>query len=165
MSRARWLCLAADDRLRGTDMARDPRHEAVIVAATESAGWDARRQGLTVSFERILLAGDAAVASFVVDEDRKMVVWLEWTGKQWNQLGSTVLGPKTGGFQSFRPSEDRSNYWTVIAAGLAPAGRTSAVITLAGEEHAVPVVEGLYLFALDVEGELQLERLLVKLVE
>jgi hypothetical protein len=146
-------------------MARDPRHEAGIVAATESAEWDARRQGLTVSFERILLVGDAAVASFVVDDVRKMVVWLEWTGKRWNQLGSTVLGPKAGGFQSFRPSEDRPNHSTVIAAGLAPAGRTSAVITLAREEHVVPVVEGLYLFAVGVEGELQPERLPVKLVE
>lgn len=145
-------------------MARDPRHEAAIAAATERAEWDARQQGLTVSFERILVAGDAAVASFVVDQGRKMVVWLERTVSRWDQLGSTVLGPKVEGFQSFRPSEDRPNHWTVIAAGLAPAGRVSAVITFAGEEHTVPVVDGLYLFAVGVEGELQLERLPVKLV-
>jgi hypothetical protein len=145
-------------------MTRDPRHQGAIAAATESAEWDARQQGLTVSFERILVAGDAAVASFVVDQGRKMVVWLERTVKRWDQLGSTVLGPKPGGFESFRPSEDRPNHWTVVAAGLAPAGHVTAVITFAGEEHAVPVVDGLYLFAVGVKGDPQLERLPVKLV-
>jgi hypothetical protein len=148
-----------------THVARDPRQKAAILAATESAEWDARRQRLTVSFERILVAGDAAVASFIVDGRRRMVVGLEWTGDDWSALSSTVVGPAPGGFQSFRPSEHRPDHWTVIAAGLAPAGSLNAVIAFAGEERTVPVVDRLYLFALGVEGEPELEPLDIELVE
>jgi hypothetical protein len=51
--------------------------EAAIVAATEAAEWHAEREGLALTFERIVVAGGAAVASFAVDADRRLIVSLE----------------------------------------------------------------------------------------
>jgi len=42
----------------------EPEQEAA--AATESAEWDAGSEGLAVTFERIAVSRDAAVASFVL---------------------------------------------------------------------------------------------------
>jgi hypothetical protein len=45
----------------------DPEQGAGFAAATEAAQWHAGLEGLTVTFERIVVPGDVAVASFVVD--------------------------------------------------------------------------------------------------
>jgi NAD(P)-dependent dehydrogenase (short-subunit alcohol dehydrogenase family) len=52
-----------------------------------------------------------------------------------------------------------------IAAGLAPDGVSGASITLAGDQHVVPVIERLYLFAVAVDREPELEPLAVSFVE
>jgi hypothetical protein len=145
---------------------RDPEQEAAIAAATEAAEWHAGREDLTVTFERIVVGGDAAVACFVVDQGRRMIVALERTRRHgWDALTSTVLGPEHNGSQSFRPSEERADHWTIIAAGLAPEHATTASVAFAGEQHLLPVIDGLYLFAVGVEGEPELERLPVSFVE
>jgi hypothetical protein len=140
----------------------DPEQDAAIAAATEAAEWDA--QGLALTFERIVVAGDAAIASFVVDASRRMIVGLE-RARDWDALSSTVLGPDHRASQSFRPSEHRTNRWTIFAAGLAPDGVSGASITLAGDQHVVPVIERLYLFAVAVDREPELEPLAVSFVE
>src|SRR5512132_2521342 len=81
-----------------------PEQEAAIAAATEAAEWHAGREGLGVTFERIVVAGDAAVASFVVDASRRMIVGLERARGDWDALDSTVLGPNHGASQSFQPT-------------------------------------------------------------
>jgi hypothetical protein len=139
--------------------------DAAIATATETAQWDARRAGLTIGFDRIVVTATAAVASFVVGEGRRMIVGLEWTGTEWVALKSTVLGPDHRGSQSFRPSEHRPGHWTIVVGGLAPAGVATAVISLLGEERRVPVVDGLYLFAAGVDDEPELEPLEVEFVE
>jgi hypothetical protein len=143
----------------------DPEQDAAIAAATEAAEWDAAREGLTLTFERIVVAGDAAVASFVVDASRRMIVGLERARDDWDALNSTVLGPDHRASQSFRPSEHRTGRWTIFAAGLAPDGVSGASITLAGDQHVVPVIERLYLFAVAVDREPELEPLAVSFVE
>jgi hypothetical protein len=147
------------------DVAADARRDAAIAVATENAEWDARQLRLTARFERILVAGDAALAAFKVDESRRIVVGIEWTDEEWEALDSTVIGPSTEGFQSVRPSEHRPDRWTVIVAGLAPVGSLKAAIVFAGDEHVVPVLDRLYLFALGVEGQLDLEPLSIELRE
>ena len=118
-----------------------------------------------VTFERIVVAGDAAVASFVVDESRRIIVGLERASGNWDALNSTVLGPDHRASQSFRPSEHRTGRWTIIAAGLAPDGATRASITLAGDQRVVPVIERLYLFAVAVDREPELDPFAVSFVE
>lgn len=137
----------------------DPERESAIAAASKAAEWHAGREGLGATFERIVVAGDAAVASFVVDAGRRMIVGLERAGGDWDVLNSRVIGPEQGGFESFRPSEHRTGHWTIIAAGLAPDGASRAAIALAGHQHIVPVTERLYLFAVALEGEPEPERL------
>jgi hypothetical protein len=144
----------------------DPEQAAAIAAATEAAEWHAGREGLAVTFERIVVAGDAAVASFVVDANRRMIVGLERASADWDALNSQVLGPDQRAFQSFRPSEHRPGHWTIIAGGLAPDGASRASITLAGDQHVVvPVLERFYLFAVGLDDEPELERLPVSFVE
>jgi hypothetical protein len=144
----------------------DPEQEAAITAATKAAEWHGDREDLTVTFERIVVEGDAGVACFVADEGRRMVVGLERTRRhEWDALTSTVLGPDAPAAQSFRPSEERAGHWTIIAAGLAPKRATGASVAFAGKQHLVPVIEGVYLFAVAVEGEPELERLPVTFVE
>jgi hypothetical protein len=143
----------------------DPEQEAAIAAATEAAEWNAEREGLKVTFERIVVAGDAAVASFVVDASRRMIVGLERARGDWDVLKSTVLGPNHHASQSFRPSEHRAGHWTIIAGGLAPDGASRAYITLASDQYVAPVIERLYLFAVALDGEPELERLSVSFVE
>jgi hypothetical protein len=104
-------------------------------------------------FERIVVADDAAVASFVVDARRRMIVGLEREPGDWVALNSTVLGLDQRAFESLRPSEHRAGRWTIIAGGLAPDGASSASITLSGDQRLVPVVDGLYLFAVVFEHE------------
>jgi hypothetical protein len=144
---------------------RDPEQEAATTAATAAAEWDTARQGAALVFERILVVGDAAVASFVVDGSRRMIVGLERTHRGWDALDSTVLGPDTRAFQSFRPSEHRSDHWTIIAAGFAPEGAAKASVSVAGDQHLVPVLDGLYLFAVGVDAEPELHQLPVRFVE
>jgi hypothetical protein len=142
-----------------------PEQEAAIAAATEAAEWHAGREGLGVTFERIVVAGDAAVASFVVDASRRMIVGLERARGDRDALDSTVLGPNHGASQSFRPSEHRAGHWTIIAGGLAPDGASRASITVAGDQHVVPVIERLSLFAVALDGEPGLEPVPVSFVE
>jgi hypothetical protein len=144
---------------------RDPKQEAAMMAAIEAADWEADRQGLAITFERILIADDAAVASFVVDGSRRMIVGLERAHRDWEALDSTLVGPDSRDFQSFRPSEYRAGHWTIVAAGFAPTPAARASISFAGDQHLVPVIDGLYLFAVGVDREPEFERLLVRFVE
>jgi len=144
----------------------DPEQQTAIAAATDAAEWVAVRERLAVAFERIAVAGDAAVASFVVDGSRRMIVGLERAPDDWDALDSTVLGPnERDAFQSFRPSEHRADHWTIIATGLAPERAAKASVSFAGNQHLVPVIDRLYLFAIGVEAEPALERLPVAFVE
>lgn len=144
----------------------DSAQEAAIAAATEAAKWEGDREDLMVTFERIVVEGDAAVACFAADEGRRMVVGLERTRRHgWDALTSTVLGPDAPAAQAFRPSEERAGHWTIIAAGLAPDHAARASVAVAGKQHLVPVIEGVYLFALGLEGEPELEQLTVTFAE
>jgi hypothetical protein len=71
----------------------EPEHAAAIATATEAAEWHAGRERLAVTFERIVVAGDAAVASFVVDVSRRLIVGLERASSEWDALNSRVIGP------------------------------------------------------------------------
>ena len=94
-----------------------------------------------------------------------MIVCLERTGADWDALGSRVLGPDHHAFQSLRPSEHCAGRWTIIAGGLAPDGASSASIILGGDRYVVLVIERLYLFAVALDGQPELERLPVSFVE
>jgi hypothetical protein len=142
-----------------------PEQAAAIAAATEAAEWHAEREGVAVTFERIVIASDAAVASFAMDANRRMIVSLERNGGDWEALKSVVLGHDHGASQSFRPSEHRAGEWTITAAGLAPASASKASILLARAQHVVPVIDGLYLFAVVLDREPACERLAVSFVE
>ena len=100
-----------------------------------------------------------------MDASRRIIVCLEGAGADWDALGSRVLGPDHHAFQSFRPSEHRAGRWTIIAGGLAPDGASSASIVLGGDRYVVPVIERLYLFAVALDGQPELERLPVSFVE
>lgn len=127
-----------------------PEKEAGDVAK-EAAAWDSRRAGLTVTFERIVVFRDAAVASFIPTRGQgRLFISLEWTGKEWEPLTTRLPEPDAEGagrWRSLRPSEFRPGWWTGAAGGSAPADATSALIAFGGEEHTVPVVDGIYLFA------------------
>jgi hypothetical protein len=142
-----------------------PEQEAAIAAATEAAGWHAERERLALTFERIVVAGGAAIASFVVDANRRLVVGLERNDADWDALTSTVLGPDHGATQSFQTSEHRAHHWIITAAGLAPASASRASIVIADAEHVVPVIDRLYLFAAVLDREPEPERLAVNFVE
>lgn len=142
-----------------------PEQEAAIAAATEAAEWDAEREGLAVRFERIVIASDAAVASFATDANRRMIVSLERNDGDWEALKSTLVGHDHGASQSFRPSEQRAGHWTITVAGVAPASASKASIVLAGVQHVVPVIDRLYLFAVGLDQEPEFERLAVSFVE
>jgi hypothetical protein len=75
----------------------DPREDEAVAEATEAVACEARRDGLSLAFERMFIAGDAAVASFRGQGKTRKIVKLEWTGKVWDVLGSTVLGPVSWG--------------------------------------------------------------------
>jgi hypothetical protein len=140
---------------------------AAFAEAAEAAGWHADREGLAVTFERILVSGDAAVAVFTISAGcRRMFVSLERTGSGWDALDSTVVGPDNGGWQSFRPSDTRPDHWTVVAAGVAPERARTAVIVFGRQDQAVPVVDGVYLYAVALERlpdfEPELQRLPVR---
>jgi hypothetical protein len=140
---------------------RDQEQGAAIAAATEAAEVDAGREGLVVTFERIVLAGDAAVAAFLAGTGQRMIVGLELAHGNWHALNSRVLGPERQAFQSVRPSEHRARHWTIIAGGLAPDGASRASIALAGDKHVVPVTDGLYLVAISLDREPEHEPLSV----
>jgi len=55
--------------------------QQAITAATESAEWAASKEHLKVEFERIVLAGDAAVASFTVGSNQRWIVPLDATAR------------------------------------------------------------------------------------
>jgi hypothetical protein len=143
---------------------------AASAEAADAAGWHADREGLAVTFERILVSGDAAVAAFTISAGcRRMFVSLERTRSGWDALDSTVIGPDNGGWQSFRPSETRPDHWSVVAAGVAPDRARTAVIVFGRQEHAVPVVDRVYLYAVTVKRlpnfERELQRLPVRFLE
>src|SRR5690348_15743184 len=58
----------------------DQEQEAAVAAAARA------------EFERIVVAGDAAVASFAVDANRRMIVSLGRAHGDWEALKSTVPG-------------------------------------------------------------------------
>ena len=155
---------AAQERVTLAAMSA-PGQDAAIAAAAEAAEWHAEREGLALTFERIVVAGGAAVASFTVDTNRRLIVSLERNDADWEALTSTVLGPDHGASHSFRPSEHRAGHWTITAAGLAPASASRASIVLAGAGHVVPVIDRLYLFAVVLDREPESERLAVSFVE
>jgi hypothetical protein len=125
--------------------------QQAITAATESAEWAASKEHLKVEFERIVLAGDAAVASFTVGSNQRWIVPLEWNGREWDALGASIFDSQSRATRSVRPSEVRRSHWTVVAAGFAPLEATRAIVYFAGRDHEVPVVSGLYMFAAAVD--------------
>jgi hypothetical protein len=123
-----------------------PDGETAVAAAWEAARMQAEAHRLIVTFERIVVVGAAAAASFLSDDGTRVIVSLE-RARRWEWLGARVIDERTRRHRSLRPSEYERGRWIAGAAGVAPPRATTALIAFAGRQERVPVVNGLYLFA------------------
>jgi len=55
----------------------DREHEAAIAAAGEAAEWHAEREGLAVTFDRIVVVGESTESGFNIEEPHHVPVPVE----------------------------------------------------------------------------------------